>query len=222
MGMLTDRDYDLLYKAMCHDSYFPPERKAFDMLLDKAEVLHYKAKKCIVESGSVDTSLWIVGRGVTRLAYYSENREITYGFGAQGTIFCSPLGFVKGEVANFHLIAVTDVIMLRLSKIDFLNLVTSDLEISNWFSGALLYQIMASEARINAQDYPAPERVERFMKGMTEEDYKEINPHMRFNRHQLPMRVLASYFGITRSHMAHIIKKMYEKESGRPELNIEE
>lgn len=212
--MLTDKDFDLLYQSMCHDSYFPPSRPAFDRLLEGAEQLFYKAKKCVVEYGTVDSDIWIVGKGVARLVYYNETQEMTYGFGGQGTLFCSPLGLVKGDVANFHLIAVTDCIMFRLPKKYFLNLVTTEIELSNWFSGAMLYQIMAAEARINSHNYPAAERVERFMKGMTEQDYNEINPHMRFNRHKLPMRVLASYFGITRSHMAHIIKKMYEKDSG--------
>lgn len=211
--MLTDKDLDVLYKSMCHDSFFPPSRTAFDELLKGAEQLHYKAKRCVVQYASVDSDIWIVGKGVARLVYYNETREMTYGFGGQGTIFCSPLGVVKREPANFHLITVTDCIMFRLPKNYFLSLMTTNIEISNWFAGALLYQIMAAEARINSHNYPAVERVERFMKGMTDQDYNEINPHMRFNRHKLPMRVLASYFGISRSHMAHIIKKMYEKDS---------
>ncbi len=212
--MLTDKDIELLYEAICHDSYFPPDRDAFNLLLDKAEECRFKAKKYIVEYGEVNTDMWIVGKGVIRLSYYNEDHEITYGFGGQGTVFASPLGFVKGEIANFHLIAVTDVIMLKIPKRDFLDLITTNIKLSNWFSGAMIYQLMASEARINSHNYPAAERVERFMKGMTDKDYKEINPHMQFSRHKLPMRVLASYFGITRSHMAHIIKKMYEKGSG--------
>ncbi len=212
--MLTDKDIELLYEAICHDSYFPPDRDAFNLLLDKAEKCCFKAKKYIVEYGEVNTDMWIVGKGVIRLSYYNEDHEITYGFGGQGTVFASPLGFVKGEIANFHLIAVTDVIMLKISKRDFLDLITTNIKLSNWFSGAMIYQLMASEARINSHNYPAAERVERFMKGMTDKDYKDINPHMQFSRHKLPMRVLASYFGITRSHMAHIIKKMYEKDSG--------
>lgn len=209
--MLTEKEYDSLYEAICHDSCFPLSRSSFNLLISKAEELEFKAKKCIVEYGIVNNSIWIVAKGVTRLAYYSEDKEVTYGFGGKGTLFCSPSGFFRGEVANIHLIAVTDVIMFKLNKADFIDLITTDIEISNWFSGALMGQIMASEIKINIHDYPTVERVERFMKGMMQEDYKVINSDMRFNRLQLPMRVLASYFGITRSHMAHIIKKMYEK-----------
>lgn len=215
--MLTDKDFELLYEAMSHDSCFPPPRRAFDVLFGKAEMLEFKAKKAIVDHGMVDSDLWIVGRGVTRLAYYNDNHEVTYGFGAQGTVFCSPLGFINAEVANFHLIAVTDVVMFRLKKADFIQLISTDIEISNWFSGALLYQLLAAEARINIQNYPAVERVERFMKGKMKDYWEQVNPHMRFNLHQLPMRVLASYFGITRSHMAHIIKNMYDKEGENKE-----
>ncbi len=212
--MLTDKDKDLLFRSMSHDSFFPPTRRVFDMLIACAEQIEYKAKKNIVEFGKLNTDLWIVGAGVARMTYFNEVQEMTYGFGGQGTIFLSPLGFVKGEVANFHLIAVTQCVMLRIPKSSFLELMTTEIEVSNWFCGALLYQIMASEARVNSHSIPAVERVERFMNGQTEEDYKDINPHMYFDRRKLPMRVLASYFGITRSHMAHIIKKMYEKEAG--------
>lgn len=220
--MLTETDLDLLYQALCHDSCFPPKRKAFNRLVENAEELEFKAKKNIVEYGTVDTSIWIVARGMTRLAYYSEDKEITYGFGAQGTLFCSPLGFFRGEAANFHLIAVTDVVMLRISKVDFVSMLTTDIEISNWFSGAVIGQMMACEIKVNIHSYSTVERIERFMKGQLEEDYKIKNKNMSFNLHQIPMRVLASYFGITRSHMAHIIKKMYAKDSEQTEFDMEE
>ncbi|MDE6340660.1 MAG: Crp/Fnr family transcriptional regulator [Muribaculaceae bacterium] len=211
--MLTDKDLDILYQAVCHDTCFPPKRATFDKVLERSEMLEVKAKKSIVEYSSVDTSIWIVAKGMTRLTYYSDNKEVTYGFGAQGTMFCSPLGFIKGEEANFHLIAVSDVIMFRLSKTDFVDMITTDIDISNWFFGAVLGQMMASEIKVNIHGYPTEETVERFIRGLMEEDYKVINKDMRFNRLQLPMRVLASYFGITRAHMAHIVKKVYEKGS---------
>lgn len=211
--MLTEKDFDNLYQALCHDSCFPLSRKTFNALLEKAEEIEFKEKKSIVEYGTVDNSIWIVGKGITRLSYYSEDKEITYGFGGQGTLFCSPLGFMKNGNANFHLIAVTTVIMFRLSKAVFVDMISENIEISNWFSGALLGQIMASEIKVGIHDYPTVERVERFMKGLMDEDYKVINADIKFRHLKLPMRVLASYFGITRSHMAHIIKKMYEKGS---------
>ncbi|MDE5869012.1 MAG: Crp/Fnr family transcriptional regulator [Muribaculaceae bacterium] len=215
LNMLNDKEIDLLYQAMCHDSCFPPSREGFNALIEKGEELMFKAKKEIVGHGSIDNNIWIIGKGIARLVYFNDNREITYGFGGQGTLFCSPLSFVKGEVSNFHLIAVTDCVMFKISKADFLKLISSDIEISNWFCGAMIYQIMVAEAKINSQNYPANERVERFMKGMIEEYNKEVNPYLRFNLHQLPMRVLASYFGITRSHMAHLIKDFYDKEADK-------
>ncbi|MDE6339213.1 MAG: hypothetical protein K2K97_05435, partial [Muribaculaceae bacterium] len=72
--MLTDKDLDLLYQAICHDSYFPPKRTTFNKLIEKAEEVSYKVKKYIVEYGQVDSSVWIVGQGVTCLAYYKEDK----------------------------------------------------------------------------------------------------------------------------------------------------
>ena len=211
--MLSPSDKDHLYSALCHDTVFQPSRETFDMFLEHCKELEFKAKKNIVVFGEINDEFWMVAKGVARMAYYNVVQEVTYGFGGPGTMFISPMGFVKHTEANFHIISLSSCVMLRMDKNTFTSLLRKNHEFCLWINGAMMYQFLACEAWINARNVPANIRVEKLMKGLMEEDYDDINPNMKYNRRKVPMRVLASYLGITRTHMAHLIKDMYNKDS---------
>lgn len=209
--MLTQTELDVLHQCMCDDSIFGINREAFDKLIDSCNQVSFKPKQPIVEQGVLSSDVWIVAKGVCRLAYFNDANEVTYGFGSVGSMFLSPYGVIARKPALYYLISVTETILLQISWESFRRLITTDLEISNWFCGNMLCQFQMCESHLEWKNLPAAKRVEQFMNGALERQYNFVNPNMKnYRRHLLPMNVLASYLGMTRSHMHHLIKKIYQ------------
>lgn len=189
------------------ESNFNLSEEAFALLIENAEEITTKKGKAIVESGSHDGSLYIIKKGVCRVAYTYEDREVTYGFGEMGTCFISPSAFCLNKGAYFQMLTCTETTCLRIAKSVIEDLMIKCNEIARWLFQTTLFQFYNCEAKLQVWVGKTPSHYNDMLEKRDIERYKAFKLHHPDILNIVPDKVVASYLGISHTHFSYIKSK---------------
>lgn len=183
-----------LLKEESASIYFPPE-EVIDDLLSKGKLEKFTTYDNIIDIGEVKPDIYILKSGVIQKVVVHNGEEMTFNFGTPGTIFMSYTSFLLNEPSCIRMSACCNCEVCRISQKDFNELLLKHKEISLWFLHVCLFQLHILDYKSSMKQGDA---LAKYNKMMT--DRPEIFQ-------QVPLKIIASYLGITRQHLSRIRKK---------------
>lgn len=183
-----------LLKAESASIYFPPE-DIIDEFLAKCELLHFDTYDNIIDIGEVKPEIYILKSGVLQKVVIHNDQEITHSFGTEGTIFMSYSSFLLGQPSCIRISACCKCEVCRIGQADFMEMLSRHNEFSLWFLHVCLFQLYIHDYKSSIKQGDALSRYNKMMA-----DRPEIFQ-------QVPLKMIASYLGITQQHLSRIRRK---------------
>lgn len=206
-------DYSFLKQCIRSEGGFPLSDAILDKFLDMGEYVKLGPQQFIIAPGSVDKSLWITARGVTKAVYFDGKKEKVIGFSGPGTITLSPVSFAIGKPAFCAFQTVNECQLLRVRKSDFDRLVAESHEFARWMIGILVSQFTALELKSQMlSEGDIHSNYKQLVKRQMKLDPDGFDPNRPGLLSIVSSRDLASYLGITQSYLSNIRKDILDKE----------
>lgn len=178
---------------------YPVAQESINKLAEKAHWIELsRTDKMCEEDKPFDKVMW-VANGVFRVSRMMNGRDQTIAFGTKGDPFLSPDTYLYGHPSQLSFNPVTDSEAIYVSIEDFKELIETT-ELIKWFNKVLMRQVHALENRyiwLGQQD--ASTRYLRLIK---------LRPEMAS---VTPLKYIASYLGVTQSHLSRIRAKIAGK-----------
>lgn len=191
--MTMDKLKELL-KAESASIYFPPD-EIIDELLSKCELLHFDTYDNIIDIGEIKPDIYILKSGVLQKVVVHNDQEITHNFGTEGTIFMSYPSFLLNEPSCIRISACCKCEVCRIVQSDFMEMLGRYNEFSLWFLHVCLFQLYTYDYKSSIKQGDALSRYNKMIA-----DRPEIFK-------QVPLKIIASYLGITQQHLSRIRRK---------------
>lgn len=189
---------------------FQPSKKTVELIVENSEVLNLKSSEVIVDEEKVDDSLYLTVEGVTKIDYFNGNKDLVIGFGGTGALFVSPSSYYFGKPGCYRLMTETKCVILKMTRNKSDLLLKESPEFTRWMFESAMRQFAITERKLYEMRNPLPTIIEDIMNGDFDKKLRSHNP-ARFNLSIISQRDLASYLGITPSHLAHIKKDILSK-----------
>lgn len=183
-----------LLKEESASIYFPPE-EIIDEFLSKCELMHFDTYDNIIDIGEIRPDIYILKSGVLQKVVVHNEQEITHNFGTEGTIFMSYSSFLLNEPSCIRISACSKCEVCRISQQDFKEMLNTHNELSLWFLHVCLFQLYMYDYKSSIKQGDALSRYNKMMA-----DRPEIFQ-------QVPLKMIASYLGITQQHLSRIRRK---------------
>lgn len=180
-----------LLKEESASIYFPPE-EIIDEFLAKGELLNFDTYDNIIDIGEIKPDIYILKSGVLQKVVVHNEQEITHNFGTEGTIFMSYSSFLLNQPSCIRISACCKCEVYRIRQKDFKELLSRYNEFSLWFLHVCLFQLYTYDYKSSIKQGDALSRYNKMMA-----DRPEIFQ-------QVPLKMIASYLGITQQHLSRI------------------
>lgn len=179
---------------------YPLPQEIIERLAEKAHWQKVSRMETLCQEGKVfDKVVW-VAEGIFHVSRVMMGQEQTLVFGVKGDAFLSPDTYLNGAPSQLSFNPIIDSEVIYVTIDDFKELVAST-ELVMWFNKVLLRQIHALENRyiwLGQQD--AYSRYLRMIKQ---------RPEVAAN---IPLKYIASYLGVTQSHLSRIRARIAGKQ----------
>lgn len=173
-----------------------------DVLFSIMEEVHYKQNEPIVKTGEINDNIYIAKEGVFRGFLFQEGKEVTLYFGVEGDIVASVHSFYRGEPSVLTIEACCDSVMMKISKEKMDALLLESIEFANWGMNVMFEQLYTIERKRTIIVGDAYERYTNLVKKRSELLQK------------VPLRIIASYLGITQQSLSRLRNPKYKSPSG--------
>ena len=207
---------DSLRNAIRYEGGFPLSEDIMDKLFSYATRKDLGKEEYIIKPSTVNKSIWITEKGVTKAVYNDGKKLQILGFSGPGTITMSPLSQVLGRPSFCGFQTITECVMLEIDKKNFDRLMMESHEFSRWMYGIMVSQFCALE--LKAQMLSEGDVTMNF-KNMVKRQMKLDKDGFDPNRPDLLTLVsskdLAAYLGITQSYLSNIRKALIEEERNK-------
>lgn len=190
-------DYDELKKLMIYKCDLPDE--CFDYLLALGREQTFAAGVAVIKEGHVNDNLYIVKEGFVRISKTYEDKCMTLLMGDDGDIILSAFSFHGGLPAVLSVETCCESVLIRISKQDFMALMRRSHDIALWACDVLFEQLFMLERKTSTFTGSAYER------------YKSMVAHRPDIFQKVPLKVIASYLGVSQSCLSRI-RKQYGKD----------
>lgn len=151
--------------------------------------------KSIITAGEVQEDVYIIVDGIMRTWHLDGDREVTQAFGTPPTLVLSYHSYCAGMPSNINFEACTPMKLLRISRRDYDSLLEHSREFALWTLRQAQHQLYFYERRQGAPATAA-------------ERYKTLLKHIPDIIPQVPMRMIASYLGITPDYLSRLRRSM--------------
>ena len=180
-----------------------PEGTGLDELLSKAHREIYMRGQVIIREGTKNANLYIVTRGILRMADMNGDRERTFSFALPGSIVTSKYSFVMDLPSYYRMEACCDTEILVINRDDFWEVVNRDHEFALWMLKYALGECFYQEYKnASVHNGTAADRYRRLLA-----DRPEITD-------RVPQKMVASYLGVTPEYLSKL-KRDYFKPGNR-------
>ncbi|TPN87065.1 Crp/Fnr family transcriptional regulator [Aquimarina algicola] len=110
----------------------------------------FRKNEFILKSGQVEHYLYFVCSGSLFLGLENNVKEHVLGFGYETSVICSFSSFITQSPSKFHIKAITDCTLLRISKTQLMKLVDEYSDIKAWYY-SLIEQTLAGHLERQAE-----------------------------------------------------------------------
>lgn len=179
---------------------YPFPDAQFESLISKSLEMKFKARMPIIRSGDVDENLYLVKDGLIRGVYSDNGKEKTFYFAFPGDLIASPTCLFRKQPAVITLESFTDSIVLAIPKAEFMQIVATSPEFALWLVDLFFGQLHALERKTTILCGDAYEKYDVLIK---------TRPELIM---QAPVKVIASYLGITETSLSRLRNPKYRSQ----------
>lgn len=194
----TPAQREKLRELIKKESTYTLQEELIERLIDMGTIIRLRSGEQITRAGEVDPDFYILIEGIMR-CYHMEGEsglERTSYFGLPGTVCISYHSYLRGQPSpNTHEVCCPSTIM-KVRKVDFASLIDSSAEFARWCLGNVQYQLYFFEMKGRVVKGPAKERYEAILK---------TRPEII---HNVSLRIIASYLGITPQYLSKLRKQI--------------
>ena len=170
----------------------------FERFIGQMEEIYLKDGEELISYGKVDTNLYIQKSGVLRNCYFDGENEKIYGFYVPGAPVMSYHSHLMGQPAVFYVVACGEAVVLKISKKRLDELLNTSQEFVRLLLAMYAVQPYYTEIK------------HTMITGRAKERYLWMLRYRPEVVAKVSMRILASYLGITQTHLSRL-KKMHKK-----------
>jgi CRP-like cAMP-binding protein len=178
------------------------KEETMDRFLGLMTEMTLKRNEAVIPYGVCDTNVYVVKKGIVRIAYFDGFKETTFGFALPGTIMLSYYAYLKGGLSFCKYEACCESVIMKIPKVKYAGLTSESHDFSQWMMYMSLEQLLFHEKKLEVLNGDARERFEALI---------ENRPEIIKN---VSSKIIASYIGITqqylstlKQHFAHKLKK---------------
>ncbi len=186
-------DRERLKELLKNELGYLPENDAIDLLIDCAKSEFYERGDVIIKVGDNVPDVFIVNWGIVRFVDMNGDRERTFGFALEGTVFMSKHSFVMDLPSYYQVEACCESEVLVIKRDDFRRAINQSKELALWMLdyayGELFYQEHKNKAIHN---------------GTAAERYRSISADRPEILEHVPQKVIASYLGVTPEYLSKL------------------
>jgi CRP-like cAMP-binding protein len=176
--------------------------ETMDEFLGLMTEVNFKRNKPVIDYNQFDDNIYVIKKGILRIAYWDGFNEMTRAFAAEGSVLISYYSFYKREASFFKLEACCDSVLMKVSKTQFLDLVSRSHDFATWVMWMQMWQLWLYEKKMAIINGDAKERFEALILA---------RPEIMEN---VSSRNIASYIGVTPIYLSklkrafsHLLKK---------------
>lgn len=194
---MCEKEKNLLRDLLAEEGGMPLSAHVVDALADSFTEEVFKRGQSIIATGEVDDSFRIILQGVARTVYKLDGKDVTDGFGLPGTVIISFQSWFSGQPAFTRVegCCLRNVV-LRMSKVRFVELMDMYPELAIWYRGYLEHQLSGYEMR-NSK-----------INGSTEERLRTFMAHRPEVMKTVPLQMIASYLQITPQYLSRLRRRI--------------
>ncbi len=170
----------------------PPE--LIDEFLGSGETVVCAKGQRVISEGDTDDNLYIIEQGIMRCWYTDGKKEVTQAFGLPGTIVLSFHSYYDGQPSPVNFEACCRSRLLKVARADFDALVERSHLFARWCLRVAQCQLFHYEIR------------RRVIRGDASERYKALLRHRPEIIRNVPLKIIASYLGITPEYLSSLRK----------------
>lgn len=193
-------DYDKLKELMTYKCTLSDE--GFEALMALGREQAFAAGEVVIKEGLVNDNLYIVKEGIIRISRRYEEKTMTLLMGDDGDVILSAFSFHGGLPAVLSIETCCESVLIRIPKQEFMALMRRSHEIALWACDVLLEQLFMLERKTTTFTGDAYER------------YKSMVAHRPDIMQQVPLKIIASYLGVSQSCLSRI-RKQYGKDQSK-------
>ncbi len=173
----------------------------FDRFLGAMDEIHLKNKEVLIPYGKLDTNYYVQKAGVLRTCYFDGENERTYGFSDPGAPSMSYHSHFMRQPAAIQVVSCGESTVLKMSKKDLDELIDSSHEFAKWMLSYQSIQPYFNEFKFAS------------IPGQAKERYLWMLQNRPEIVARVPMKLMASYLGVTHTYLSHLKRSLRENKS---------
>ncbi len=155
----------------------------------------FKKKEIVLNAKQISTDYFFIEKGIMRLYFSKNDKEITEYFSSETQWINSPRSFLKQEIDYYTMDAIEETTVWTLSIDDYTYLSNTFPELDCYFKGEILHLFSITLDHLASIRFStAREKHDTFLK-----NYASIY-------HRIPLRIVASHLGITQETLSRLRK----------------
>ena len=162
-------------------------------LIDEGEEIEVPKGTVLVREGEVNSSLFLLKKGVLRGYRSDEERETTLWFVVTGEAAFSSWGYVQGTPARIAIVASTDSVVLRYDKSCAERLFGSTPDLAVWGRRVFEHLLLVTDLWLTELAQP-----------LARERYMVLSEKMPEILRNVPLKDIAGYLGVTPQSLSRI------------------
>lgn len=166
---------------------------SLDLLLSCGELVQYPKGHVLIEQGTVGHDIYILTEGIIRAYTTQKGEEVTFWIGEEGCIACSMRNYVEQQPGYETIELLEDCTLYRIRMGDLDQLYKENIEIANWGRKFIEKEVMKVENRLISHQFRT-----------AKERYDELISKYPRLLQRVPLRIIASYLGITQVSLSRI------------------
>lgn len=183
-------------KILADEAPFKLSNETMDKFCSIMKPIKLKKRDILIDSGKVDTNIYIVKSGVIRRLYMDGMKETTVAFALAGTMIISYHSYCYRQPTYHQFEACCDCEIMVVTKEKFEELVAESHEFARWALNMAQCQLFYNEVKQTVINGDAMERYESLLKNRPE------------IIQTVSLRIVASYLGVSQSYLSRIRKRL--------------